>query len=90
MDLLHSAKTYDFGDVFLRAQTLWQGALDQNVNAAYTAADRDGRKLIALWRMSLDSLLAAERPFLELLYPDNRAMLEEILMDIYKDAGFVK
>ena len=90
MDLLHSAKTYDFGDVFLRAQTLWQGALDQNVNAAYTAADRDGRKLIALWRMSLDSLLAAERPFLELLYPDNRAMLEEILMDIYKDAGFAK
>jgi len=90
MDLLHSAKSYDFSDVFLRAQTLWQGALDQNVNAAYTAANRDGRKAIALWRMSLDSFLAAERPFLELLYPDNRAMTEELLMDIYKDAGFAK
>ena len=38
----------------------------------------------------LDSFLAAERPFLELLYPDNRAMTEELLMDIYKDAGFAK
>ena len=76
--------------MFLRAQQLWQGALDQSVNADYAAADRDARKLIVLWRTSLDSLLAAERPLLELLYPDNRAQTEESLMNIYKDAGFAK
>jgi hypothetical protein len=90
MDLMHSAKSCDFGDVFRRAQILWQSALDQNVNAAYAAADRDGRKQIVLWRTSLDSLFAAERPFLELLYPDNSAMAEELLMNLYKDAGFTK
>ena len=90
MDLLHNAKSYDADVVFLRAQGLWQNALDKAVGTVYANADRDGRKLIALWRISIDSLLSAERPLLELLYPDNHAMAEELLMDIYKDAGFEK
>ena len=90
LDLLHEAKTYDRNDVFLRAQAFWQAALDEKVNATYAAADRDQRKLIALWRTSLDALLTAERPLLELLYPDNAAQTEEALMDLFKEAGVGK
>ncbi len=90
LDLLREAKTYDRVDVFLRGQAFWQAALDEKVNAAYAAADRDQRKLIILWRTGLDALLAAERPLLILLYPDNAAMAEEILMNMIKDAGFAE
>ena len=82
--LLNAAKAYDAENVFQRGQILWQASLDEIVNPAYLAADKDQRKLIAAWRITLDSLLNAERPFLEDLYSENPAMVEEVLMKLYR------
>ena len=82
--LLSAAKVYDAENVFQRGQILWQASLDEIVNPAYLAADKDQRKLIAAWRITLDSLLNAERPFLEDLYSENPAMVEEVLMKLYR------
>lgn len=87
LTLLHNAKSYDADDVFRRGQTLWQKALDDAVNPAYLAADKDARKRIAAWRIGLDSLVSAQRPFLELLCPDNAAMVEERLMNLYRNSA---
>ncbi|MBO4377835.1 MAG: hypothetical protein J5889_02640, partial [Clostridia bacterium] len=90
LDLLREAKSYDFNDVFERGQILWQASLDESVNAIYKAAEREQRKLIAAWRISLDTLYHGERPFLELLYPANDAVAEEVLMNLYKDTAMDK
>jgi hypothetical protein len=87
IDLLSSAKSYNADDVFARGQQLWQVALDNEVNPVYEAADKEQRTLIALWRIALDSLSAAEKPFLELLYAGNDNAIEETLMNLYKDAA---
>ncbi|MBQ6645848.1 MAG: hypothetical protein IJM56_04115, partial [Clostridia bacterium] len=89
IDLMNSEKSWYWDDVFARGAQLWQVALDNSVNPVYKAADKDTRKLIALWRISLDSLSAAERPFLELLYEGNDNAIEETLMNLYKDAALI-
>ena len=85
--LLQDAKSYNRDDVFARGRIFWQNALDEAVNPVYRAADKDQRKLIAAWRVTLDSVINAERPFLELLYPDNAAMVEELLMNLYRNSA---
>ena len=75
---------------FERGQVIWQAALDESVNAIYKAADRETRKQIAAWRISLDNLYTGERPMLEMLYPDNDAAVEEILMNLYRDTTLDK
>ena len=87
LSLLHSAKSYDANDVFFRGQSLWQIALDSQVNLLYKNADRDARKRIAAWRIALDSVVNAERPFLTLLYAENPAVAEEVLMNLYKTSA---
>ncbi|MCR4886842.1 MAG: hypothetical protein K5919_07995 [Clostridiales bacterium] len=87
LSLLHSAKSYDADDVFFRGQSLWQIALDSQVNLLYKDADRDARKRIAAWRIALDSVVNAERPFLSLLYAENPAVAEEVLMNLYKTSA---
>ncbi len=88
VELLQSASPYDADDVFARGQILWQCALDEHVNPVHRAAGKEERKLIAAWRVSLDSVLTAQRPFLELLYRDNGEVVEETLMNLYKNASF--
>ena len=85
--LMDMEKSFDWDKVFLRGGQLWQSALDSVVNPLYKAADRETKKKIALWRISLDSLSAAERPLLELLYEGNGVAIEETLMGLYKDAA---
>ena len=89
-DLLFDAKSYNYDEVFERGQIIWQAALDESVNAIYKAADRETRKQIAAWRISLDNLYTGERPMLEMLYPDNDAAVEEILMNLYRDTALDK
>ena len=99
-DLLKAAKSYNFDEVFERGQIIdevfergqiiWQAALDESVNAIYKAADRETRKQIAAWRISLDNLYTGERPMLEMLYPDNDTAVEEILMNLYRDTTLDK
>ena len=89
-DLLKAAKSYNLDEVFERGQIIWQAALDESVNAIYKAADRETRKQIAAWRISLDNLYTGERPMLEMLYPDNDAAVEEILMNLYRDTTLDK
>ena len=89
IDLLSSAKSYNADDVFARGQQLWTSALDNEVNPVYEAADKEQRKLIATWRISLDTLYAAEKDFLALLYEGNDETQEELLMELYKDAAIM-
>lgn len=88
MNLLHSAKQYNYDEVFLRGQRIWQVALDGTVNEAYKAADKDARKRIVTWRKSLDTLYSAEKALMNLIYPDNRTTVEETLMNLYRNAAF--
>ena len=88
MNLLRSAKQYNYDEVFLRGQRIWQVALDGTVNEAYKAADKDTRKRIVTWRKSLDTLYSAEKTLMNLIYPDNRTTAEETLMNLYRNAAF--
>ena len=85
--LMDIEKSYDWDQVFERGAQLWQTALDNDVNAAYKAADKEARRKIAFWRISLDTLKAAEEPFLKLLYEGNDNAVRETLMNLYKDAA---
>ena len=71
---------------FSRAAVVWQMALDDLMNPLYEAAAEKRKPAIAAWRTSLDSLLSAERHLLTLLYGGKRAIIEEQLMNLYKDA----
>ncbi len=81
-----TGKAY-YGEAFVRGQRIWQVALDASVNGMYKAADKDARKLIIAWRTALDTLYAAEKPLMEMLYPDSNATVQEELMNLYKDAA---
>ena len=86
--MLAGAKSYNYGDVFERGQRSWQIALDNVVNTVYKTADKETRKLIIAWRTALDTLYEAEKPLLEMLYPDNDTTVWEELMNLYKDRVF--
>ena len=73
-------------NAFIAAQRRWQMALDSVVNAQYKAADKETRKLIAAWRVALDSVYAARKDLLGLLYPDAPEFAAEALSSLYKDA----
>ena len=62
-------------------------ALDQAVNDAYKAADREGKKLIAAWRQDLDQAYTARAELLQYLYPDDAETVQECLMNLYRDAA---
>ena len=84
---MNSEKSWYWDDVFARGVQLWQVALDNSVNPVYKAADKDTRKLIAGWRISLDTLYTAEKDFMALLYEGNDEAIQEALMNLYKDAA---
>lgn len=86
--MLAGAKTYNYGDVFERGRRCWQITLDNAVNIAYKAADKETRKRIVAWRTALDTLYEAEKPLLEMLYPDSDTTVWEELMNLYKDRVF--
>ena len=86
--MLAGAKSYNYGHVFEYGQRSWQIALDNVVNTVYKTADKETRKLIIAWRTALDTLYEAEKPLLEMLYPDNDTTVWEELMNLYKDRVF--
>ncbi len=71
---------------FSHASVVWQMALDDIMTPLYEAAAEERKQAIAAWRLTLDSLQPAERRLLTMMYSSNRAMLEEQLMNLYKDA----
>ncbi len=64
--------------------SMWQKALDTQVNAKYRAADAAGKKLIAKTRKGLDLYRQALRPLYEILYPENLAAPEEAVLQLYR------
>ena len=88
ISLLAETRKADFGSAFVRAQRIWQVALDSSVNEIYKAADKETRKKIIAWRTALDTLVSAEAPLMEMLYPDSSATVQETVMNLYKDAAF--
>ena len=73
--------------IFLKGQSFWQAALDEEVKPIYLDADEVRKQDIGAWRVTLDSLLPGERALLELMYPEAPYVTEELLMDLYKDAA---
>ncbi|MBR5257770.1 MAG: hypothetical protein IKV51_02350, partial [Clostridia bacterium] len=88
--LLDASSSYVRDEVFSRSINYWISALDDKVNPAYKAADKETRKLIAAWRKSLDSLYDAEEVFLKMLYPFDGETLNEQLMNLYKAAALME
>ncbi len=84
--LLNASRSYNWDEAFHQSMSYWQGALDGQVNEIYMAAAKEQKKLIATWRKSLDALRKADRNFCEIIYEENPAAVEELLMDLYKDA----
>ena len=76
----------DRATAFSRGATLWQMALDEILAPIYEGAVEERKRAIAAWRITLDSLPPAEWRLLTLMYSGNRAMIEEQLMNVYKDA----
>ena len=64
--------------------SMWQKALDTQVNAKYKAANADGKKLIAKTRKGLDLYKQALRPLYEIVYPENLAAPEEAVLGLYR------
>ena len=55
------------------------------MNATYKVADRENRKVIAVWRQSLDQLIGARTEMLNMLYDSSATAAEEVL-NLYRDA----
>ncbi len=72
--------------IFLKGQSFWQAALDEEVKPLYLEADEARKQDIGAWRVTLDSLLPGERDLLMLLYPEAPEIPEELTMDLYRDA----
>ena len=85
--VVRGSKSAYAAQAFVTAQAQWQMALDSAVNAQYRAADRDGRKLIAAWRRSLDQVIQARTELLSIFYQDYEEILQERLMNLYRDAA---
>ena len=85
LDLISGAASYDRDKAFRQAQCYWQIALDNVVNATYKAADRENRKVIAVWRQSLDQLIGARTEMLNMMYDSSATAAEEVL-NLYRDA----
>ena len=73
-------------NAFNQALRRWQMALDALVNAEYKAADKEGRKLIAAYRKSLDSLYTGRKELMEALYADAPEITAEALSNLYRNA----
>ncbi len=86
LDLLRETSPYAADQALIQAQTFWAGALDRLVNQRYKAADRDARKLIAAWRINLDSVIGVRKAFLDLLYEARPEVPAEAIMNLYRDA----
>ena len=87
LTLVRGTKRAYAADAFVTAQAQWQMALDADTNAAYKAADRDARKAISAWRQALDQVIAARRELLSALYGSRGEIIEERLMNLYRDAA---
>ena len=85
-DTMRLAAGEDRAAAFSCGATLWQMALDEILTPVYEGTGKERRRAIAAWRKTLDSLPTAERRLLTLMYSGNRAMIEEQLMNVYKDA----
>ena len=85
-DTVRLAAGEDRATAFSRGATLWQMALDEILAPIYEGAVEERKRAIAAWRTTLDSLPPAEWRLLTLMYSGNRAMIEEQLMNVYKDA----
>ena len=85
-DTVRLAAGEDRATAFSRGATLWQMALDEILAPVYEGAGKERKRAITAWRKSLDSLPSAARRLLTLMYSGNRAMIEEQLMNVYKDA----
>ncbi|MBQ3763115.1 MAG: Cna B-type domain-containing protein [Clostridia bacterium] len=88
-DVLSMLRETGYGSldsIFLRGQSFWQAALDEEVKPLYLEADENRKQDIGAWRVTLDSLLPGERSLLMLMYPEAPEIPEELLMDLYRDA----
>ena len=72
-------------NAFLRAQRMWQTAMDTRTNAHYKAADKDGRALIVKNRKALDKYLAARKGLLTVLYPDQPDVVAQVVARVIQD-----
>ena len=84
--LLNQAQDGQTEGLFTQAAELWKSALDEKVNAAYKAADKSVKPLVANWSMVLNILCDADSGLYSLLYPTKPYIVEEHVMDLYKDA----
>ncbi len=84
--LLDQAQDGQAEGLFTQAAELWKSALDEKVNAAYKAADKSVKPLVANWSMLLNILCDADSELYSLLYPTKPYIVEEHVMDLYKDA----
>ena len=80
VSMLQSVRnTKDQANAWLRAQNLWQGALDGITNMHYREADQDVRQVIAANRICFDRVIAQRQELLELLYPDQPQIVAEMI-----------
>lgn len=65
--------------LWLSARQLWLTELDAATNDRYRAADEAGRKLVAAERVSFGNWLGSREAMLNILYPDNPEIVQEVL-----------
>ena len=80
--LLDQAQAVQTESLFVQAAQQWKSALDEKVDAA----DKNANPFITTWSMLLDGLCDADSQLYSLLYLTKPYIVEEHVMDLYKDA----
>ncbi|MBR6008171.1 MAG: hypothetical protein IK056_03680, partial [Clostridia bacterium] len=77
------------GEVPAQGLDNWETALNETVNAAFKNADKSAKALIAAWSMYLNVLRDADEALYTLLYSKNPSVVDEHIMDLYKEAALL-
>ncbi len=72
--------------VLVKAQRAWQTAVDGKINEMYKAASAEERSVISANRILLGRMMESKANMLELLYPNNPLIVNEILANMMRDA----
>ncbi len=75
--------------VFAECISHWKSAAEEMMNSAYRASDKNARTLISVWSMSLSYLRETDEELYTLLYSAYPAVVDEHIMELYKDAALL-
>ncbi len=75
--------------VFAECISHWKSAAEEMMNSAYRASAKNARTMISVWSLSLSYLRETDEELYTLLYSAYPAVVDEHIMELYKDAALL-